>query len=90
MIMKRLIFLFLCIVSVNAALSQPPLPNNHGAWNDRITIGEPYRQLYRYDIQSGTFIPYGSSAPIQTGTAILMLMIGSYAGIKIYRNNKND
>ena len=55
-----MIFILCSLITLTSVVAQPPMPNAHGAWHDRLPPESPYRQLYRYDIGTGEFKPYGS------------------------------
>ena len=76
------------LITLTSVVAQPPMPNAHGAWN-RIPPEAPYRQLYRYDIDTGRFEPY-ESMPVSTATLLVLSMACGFVGIKLYRNRRED
>lgn len=86
---KVRIFILCSLITLTSVVAQPPMPNAHGAWHDRLPPESPYRQLYRYDIGTGEFKPYGS-LPVSTSTALIFSMACGYVGIKFYRNRRED
>lgn len=83
--MKKLL---ICSIFVGLSLictAQPPLPDTHGGWKDRTSPSSPAVTYYYYDNNSGTFRPLSDSAPIGSGTAILLSLVGGYAGVKLVR-----
>ena len=85
---KVRIFILCYLITLTSVVAQPPMPNAHGAWN-RIPPESPYRQLYRYDIGTGRFEPYGRM-PVSTATLLVLSMVCGFVGIKLYRNSKED
>ena len=86
---KVRIFILCSLITLTSVVAQPPMPNAHGAWHDRLPPESPYRQLYRYDIDTGRFEPY-ERMPVSTATALILSMACGYVGIKLYRNRRKD
>ncbi len=86
--MKRFV---ICSIFVGLSLictAQPPLPDTHGS-GSRTRPSSPAVTYYYYDNNSGTFRPLSDSAPIGSGTAILLSLVGGYAGVKLVRKARN-
>lgn len=88
--MKVCSFILCCVFCLSLAVAQPPMPNAHGAWNEKVTVETPYRQLYRYDIKTERFVPYGNTTPVSTATVLLLSLACLYTAARIYRNRKRE
>ena len=93
LILKTAACLLLSFVSLSAlADPKPPVPQSYGLtkeWNVKsapIASGNPYI-LGKMDTE-GNIVPMSGGAPLTPATLVLLTLASGFAGVKIYRNNK--
>lgn len=93
--MKKIIFttaacLLLSFVSLSAfADPKPPVPQFYGLTKSSdapITRSNPYI-LGKMDTE-GQIVPVSGEGPLTPATVLLLTLASGFAGVKIYRNNK--
>ena len=83
LILKTAACLLLSFVSLSAlADPKPPVPQSYG-----LTKGEISRDAQHLTPQ-GNDIMTKSGAPLTPATLVLLTLASGFAGVKIYRNNK--
>ena len=89
LILKTAACLLLSFVSLSAlADSKPPVPQSYGLTHSSdapITRSNPY-VLGKMDTE-GNIVPV-SESPLTPATLVLLTLASGFAGVKIYRNNK--
>ncbi len=90
--MKGFILALYFIFVSSFIIAQPPLPDSHGGWWKQETASgsAPTVVMQYFDNSSGTFKPYNrGGAPIGSGTALMVALLGGYIGIKLARNSNS-
>ena len=88
LILKTAACLLLSFVSLSAlADPKPPVPQSYGLTKSSAPIasGNPYI-LGKMDTE-GNIVPV-SEGPLTPATLVLLTLASGFAGVKIYRNNK--
>lgn len=89
LILKTVACLLLSFVSLSAlADPKPPVPQSYGLTKSSAPIasGNPYI-LGKMDTE-GNIVPMSGGAPLTPATLVLLTLASGFAGVKIYRNNK--
>ena len=90
LILKTVACLLLSFVSLSAfADPKPPVPQFYGLTKSSdapITRSNPYI-LGKMDTE-GHIVPMSGEGPLTPATVLLLTLASGFAGVKIYRNNK--
>ena len=91
LILKTAACLLLSFVSLSAlADPKPPVPQSQYYGHTKsfapIASGNPYI-LGKMDTE-GNIVPMSGGAPLTPATLVLLTLASGFAGVKIYRNNK--
>lgn len=90
LILKTVACLLLSFVSLSAlADPKPPVPQSQYYGHTKsapIASGNPYI-LGKMDTE-GNIVPMSGGAPLTPATLVLLTLASGFAGVKIYRNNK--
>lgn len=90
LILKTVACLLLSFVSLSAlADPKPPVPQSYGLTKSSdvpITRSNPY-VLGKMDTE-GNIVPVSGGSPLTPATLVLLTLASGFAGVKIYRNNK--